>query len=601
MVTEDLFWGWASIPMDSLVKRQSTHLPKESSLAVNESPTPGETSKASICSKGAGRDLESYAPFPVDAHVGRSSSGVAESLRHEIADESTKSKRRGHTKSKLGCISCKKRKVKCQETWPSCANCIKRGCPCRYPTVFRYTQHDRVVSEVLSSPGPYVQLSDKSMPPTYTANDMRLFHHFLVAAHPCNPLALEHEIVWVRDVPKFGHQYTYLMHAMLALSGSHLDLFVDDPRPNRSLTHRQKAIEGLEEAFTRWPPTPSEAHVMLATSYLLAFQSSYMFDGMMEHILSLRGCAMLSQTIFTNGFEGVFSVNPNLHGHWFEGKMKNFPAFDQQLIREALHSFANFAPHLAASPKHGVERDILAQLVECLRCLLLPLEPSEKKEDSPLPTPVPTGSFSQSMNTEAQSSESPTSDIPSSDRTSLVALASRYDPDGSLKNPFLPSKLGLDFSSITDWNTITTVPPDHVRQPVRSFNALMSSLLILTTAPQDPVLKLFSPTNVLGQIVLAHFTCVLFIIFPLSAPDNAMKTPMKAMIEWCERVIDAVKECEEGDGAEWTRFVQWPRKILDSMRRCLNQRSRLTFGDMYDLLVNNPRAFTEGTVNLTPK
>ena len=35
--------------------------------------------------------------------------------------------RRVHTKSRLGCHTCKKRKVKCSETWPSCTNCIKRG------------------------------------------------------------------------------------------------------------------------------------------------------------------------------------------------------------------------------------------------------------------------------------------------------------------------------------------------------------------------------------------------------------------------------------------------------------------------------------------
>jgi len=80
------------------------------------------------------------------------------------------------------------------------------------------------------------------------------------------------------------------MHGMLAMAGSHLDLYLDDSRENMALVHRQKAIRGLEEAFTRWPPQPHEAHVMLATSYLLAFQSSYMADGMLDHILSLRGC-----------------------------------------------------------------------------------------------------------------------------------------------------------------------------------------------------------------------------------------------------------------------------------------------------------------------
>lgn len=97
----------------------------------------------------------------------------------------------------------------CQEQWPSCANCIKRGCPCRYPTVFKQTQHDRIVSEVMKSPRPLVRLNDT--PTMYSANDMRLFHHFLVAAHPCIPH--EYESVWVRDVPAFSHQVrTFKLH-----------------------------------------------------------------------------------------------------------------------------------------------------------------------------------------------------------------------------------------------------------------------------------------------------------------------------------------------------------------------------------------------------
>src|SRR5262245_38814284 len=85
------------------------------------------------------------------------------------------------------------------------------------------------------------------------------------------------------------------MHGILAMAGSHLDIFIETPTSNKPLLHRQKAIEGLEQAFTKWPPTSDEAHVMLATSYLLAFQSSYMPDGMLDHILCLRGTAMISQ------------------------------------------------------------------------------------------------------------------------------------------------------------------------------------------------------------------------------------------------------------------------------------------------------------------
>ena len=70
-------------------------------------------------------------------------------------------------------------------------------------------------------------------------------------------------------------QYEYLMHGILALAGSHLSIFVDDSSGNSGLAHRQKAIVGLESAFAKWPLNAEEAHVMLATSYVLATQSNY--------------------------------------------------------------------------------------------------------------------------------------------------------------------------------------------------------------------------------------------------------------------------------------------------------------------------------------
>jgi hypothetical protein len=53
-----------------------------------------------------------------------------------------------------------------------------------------------------SSPRQLVRLSDT--PNVFSANDMRLFHHFLIAAHPSIPT--EYEAVWVRDMPAMSHR-----------------------------------------------------------------------------------------------------------------------------------------------------------------------------------------------------------------------------------------------------------------------------------------------------------------------------------------------------------------------------------------------------------
>ncbi|KAI1565860.1 hypothetical protein PtrEW7m1_009751, partial [Pyrenophora tritici-repentis] len=211
-------------------------------------------------------------------------------------------------------------------------------------------------------------------------------------------------------------KYPYLMDAMLALAGSHLAVQVDNPKTSLALQHRQKAIVGLEDAFSRWPTTAEESHVMLAASYLLSFQSSYMEDGFLEHFLSLRGCSVLSQFIVSSGNGGF------LAGH-------------------------------------------------------------------------------------------------------------------------------STFQHI-DWSAITT-PPPGAPNPIPSFIAFTAILTIFSTWPHNALVHVFDPTNQLGNIVLAHFCAIRFVLSPLSVPKNALRTPTKAVVEWFVKIIAAVDE-DEGDG-EWSR------------------------------------------------
>ena len=68
--------------------------------------------------------------------------------------------------------------------------------------MFKYTQHERLISEVLETPQKLIMPTD--MNPTYSANDMRLFHHYLVEAYPSIPVA--YDSVWTKDIPAFSHQ-----------------------------------------------------------------------------------------------------------------------------------------------------------------------------------------------------------------------------------------------------------------------------------------------------------------------------------------------------------------------------------------------------------
>lgn len=159
------------------------------------------------------------------------------------------------------------------------------------------------------------------------------------------------------------------MHSILALAGTHLSIFVDGPHGNMALSRRQKAITGLEEAFTRWPPKAEEAHVMLACSYILGTQCIYLPDGNLDMFISLRGCALISQMIRNSHMEGIFSCQPGLHYFGCELKREKFPALNQDLVHDALRSLAEFSHVLYRGRE--IERAFYAQLVESIRPLLV--------------------------------------------------------------------------------------------------------------------------------------------------------------------------------------------------------------------------------------
>ncbi|KAJ4377373.1 hypothetical protein N0V83_000198 [Neocucurbitaria cava] len=213
-------------------------------------------------------------------------------------------------------------------------------------------------------------------------------------------------------MPARHHQYPYLMHAMLGVSGSHLDLQVDRPKIGLALTHRQKAISGLEKAFARWPPPAHEAHIMLATSYLLAFQAGYLADGLLDHVLAFRGCASLSKLILTSGMSGPFVVHANYHKMTNLIKCRHFlPRLDQAIASEALCSISRFSHLIAAPTTHAIDKALVAQLVEAVRALLetetqpsaLPTEDSQtgtsdREASIPLSPPPPPADTPQDRN-----------------------------------------------------------------------------------------------------------------------------------------------------------------------------------------------------------
>jgi hypothetical protein len=101
-------------------------------------------------------------------------------------------KRRSHVKSKLGCSTCKNRRVKCNEARPVCAQCSRLGLECTYIYLGinnaqqqqekprRQHENKQLLADQLTI--------RKAVGSSMSLENMELYHHFIHAAFPSTPM-----------------------------------------------------------------------------------------------------------------------------------------------------------------------------------------------------------------------------------------------------------------------------------------------------------------------------------------------------------------------------------------------------------------------------
>ncbi|KAJ5224810.1 uncharacterized protein N7469_008313 [Penicillium citrinum] len=175
-----------------------------------------------------------------------------ESVRSSYAGSRS---RKSHTKSRLGCGNCKKRRIKCDEDRPQCMQCIRHSVKCNYsqasssssPARARTTPEVAPVNLSVepATENPFISSSQSAfvvpkrahnrgkhhveqLSPSassegtvtrrqfqFTASDMILFHHCLSAEDLKDHLPDE--------LIRLGFSVQYVMHLLLAIAGFHLN------------------------------------------------------------------------------------------------------------------------------------------------------------------------------------------------------------------------------------------------------------------------------------------------------------------------------------------------------------------------------------------
>ncbi|KAI3559235.1 hypothetical protein CABS03_07554 [Colletotrichum abscissum] len=257
-------------------------------------------------------------------------------------------KRRPHKKSRGGCETCKKRRIKCDEVKPKCGQCSKalhncsfesstlssdldtlanashdalnRGQSSKYSKA-NESRHDITLSHT-SSPGSSTSAGPDSLllgtslkgliPWIWTVDDLALLHHFLTCP------ALDHgdAILWRQKVPILAFENHSVLHLLLAVSAFHLATIKPDERTRyRGLADKHYEA-GLRQTMELMPRLSLDSAGVLYIATTLICSCSFargpapgnlliVSDGVeVAWFELLRGVRLVIETA---GFEAIFS------------------------------------------------------------------------------------------------------------------------------------------------------------------------------------------------------------------------------------------------------------------------------------------------------
>jgi hypothetical protein len=156
------------------------------------------------------------------------------------------------------------------------------------------------------------------------------------------------------------------MHAILGMSASHLELLTGEPLSTIAIHHRLLAIQGSNAALSVKTRTGSDGDALLGACYLLAFQASYMRDGLFEFFTMVRGCTLLNIQLKEEKLPMAFFLTEKDHFHFMEERLLDLPVISSELVDGAYSSLAAVQP-LCMIPCHTDLYQLLDECIEATR------------------------------------------------------------------------------------------------------------------------------------------------------------------------------------------------------------------------------------------
>ncbi|PSN60017.1 hypothetical protein BS50DRAFT_681854 [Corynespora cassiicola Philippines] len=218
--------------------------------------------------------------------------------------------RRQHTKSRGGCVECKRRHTKCDERRPVCSQCDKRSIRCQY--VMKIIDANSPVQSPASASAASPATTEKDSNSLLEINTLHaeLLLHW--SRHLVSTLGWNDEVVaaWIEIFNREPLNHPFLMKGMLAMSACHIS------RTDESKYHYiNYAVELFGAAITEFLPhleTVNDNNFIAAFAFSGIIQSMQMslpplsgdtgsqslLESFLQHIPTSRGSVWLVRTMF---------------------------------------------------------------------------------------------------------------------------------------------------------------------------------------------------------------------------------------------------------------------------------------------------------------
>ncbi|XP_014553166.1 hypothetical protein COCVIDRAFT_108506 [Bipolaris victoriae FI3] len=235
-----------------------------------------------------------------------------------------------HSKSRGGCLTCKRKKVKCDEARPKCRYCSQRKFDCEYvqksssATPESLSSHETSPQPLSNEVDFCISSFQSLVPPSNTSIGIftSLDHYLLqyYATHVWQRFVMWDDPV-VKNVhkevvPKMGISHTFLLYSLLSIAATQSNIQTPSKQVEKqALIYRQKTFDSYKTALQHITLENYEA-VLATGTFLLSLVlplPSYTDDEYLDWIFSLlklsEGLRVLASLRWDHGIEKL-SVYP---------------------------------------------------------------------------------------------------------------------------------------------------------------------------------------------------------------------------------------------------------------------------------------------------